>query len=525
MKRGNSVMGRLRRLATVTLGVAVAAGCVSDRERETPVSATVAASYLADKPVALRPHLVVRQQQGVRNLVLNDMRIGLAALELGETRLAADLFDEALLGIEAVYADTPSAAEARSLWAKEAVKDFKGEPYERAMAYYYRGLLYLWVGDYQNARASFKSGVLQDAFAEEEQHRADFALLIFLEGWASHCDGRESLAEESYAEVKTLRPGFVPPGRDDDTLILAETGWAPVKSRGDQRAGLSRRHLMFFPGGNPEKARVRIPAEPLPPVAAATAAPATIDYAPRPAAKPDGWFKPRTKPSRSPSIAAAESLPAPPPPTPSPAESSAKPREESIRDTLALEDIQFQATTRGGRPVDAILDGKAQFRDVAGVTGDILLNSGMVLAGSGGHGGGHGRREGDDDRATTYAAVGMMVAGLVAKSIEAAVEAGADTRYWDNLPGKVYGITLALPPTVTTLPVEFLNDSGRPIGTKGKQAALGGSGRCRLGWVRANPAFPVPPRGPNSAPAEIMASPVIVPPVPDAAPTPPRRTE
>ena len=48
------------------------------------------------------------------------------------------------------------------------------------MAYYYRGVLYLRDGDYENARASFKGGMLQDGFAEEEQNRSDFALLSFL---------------------------------------------------------------------------------------------------------------------------------------------------------------------------------------------------------------------------------------------------------------------------------------------------------------------------------------------------------
>ncbi|MEC8183119.1 MAG: hypothetical protein VX123_13805 [Pseudomonadota bacterium] len=50
---------------------------------------------------------------------------------------------------------TPAAGLARSNFAREDVKDFKGEPFERAMVFYYLGLSYLALGDFENARASF----------------------------------------------------------------------------------------------------------------------------------------------------------------------------------------------------------------------------------------------------------------------------------------------------------------------------------------------------------------------------------
>ena len=109
------------------------------------------------------------------------MRIGTSALQMGYYDLAKMCFDQCLNYIEAVYADNEKAKQARSLWYEEGMKDFKGEPYERVMAYYYRGLLYIQDSDFENARACFKAGVIQDAFAEERQHQCDFALLLFLE--------------------------------------------------------------------------------------------------------------------------------------------------------------------------------------------------------------------------------------------------------------------------------------------------------------------------------------------------------
>ena len=63
------------------------------------------------------------------------MRAGLAAMTLGYEDLAEQAFDVALVGIEQVYAETESAEKARSVWHAEAVKDFKGEPFERVMSY------------------------------------------------------------------------------------------------------------------------------------------------------------------------------------------------------------------------------------------------------------------------------------------------------------------------------------------------------------------------------------------------------
>lgn len=167
-----------------------------------------------------------------RNQVLDHMRAGLAALALGHDDLAEHSFDTALLGIEQVYAETESAEKARSVWHAEAVKDFKGEPYERVMAYYYRGLLYLRRGDWENAQASFKAGILQDTFAELERFRADVASLVWLEGWANRCRGNAATAEGLFAEAGALRGELKPPASDATLLIVAETGQGPSKRAG-----------------------------------------------------------------------------------------------------------------------------------------------------------------------------------------------------------------------------------------------------------------------------------------------------
>lgn len=166
--------------------------------------------------------------EGRRNAVLNHMRIGVAALKTRDFEVSRRSFDSALMGIETIYANSETAAKARSLWYEEGMKDFKGEPYERVMAYYYRGLLFLNDGDYENARAAFKAAIIQDAFKEEEQNRCNFALVLFLEGLASQLAGDNEMAKASYQELKIWRPDYKPP-KSSNLLIIAETGMSPRK--------------------------------------------------------------------------------------------------------------------------------------------------------------------------------------------------------------------------------------------------------------------------------------------------------
>jgi tetratricopeptide (TPR) repeat protein len=167
---------------------------------------------------------------------------------------AAHELDEAIAAIENVFGGTEEARRARSLWYEEKCKVFKGEPYERVMAYYYRGLLYLDKVDYDNARATFRGGMLQDAFAEEEQYRCDFALLLFLDFWASHSLGEPDQMQTAWEELIRLRPDAPRPRPVDNVLVVAETGTSPRKLSD----GVGHAALVYRRGKNFKDNRVRI---------------------------------------------------------------------------------------------------------------------------------------------------------------------------------------------------------------------------------------------------------------------------
>lgn len=179
-------------------------------------------------PPGLEAHWSALCGSPQNDLVLHRMRAGQAAFRAGHSRPAEEQFDAALDAIEAIYAENEAASKARSFYHAEKVKEFKGEPFERSMAYYYRGLLYAFAGDWGNAQASFKGGVLQDSFAALERHRSDVASLVWLEGWAKRCQGDPSAAE-LFAEAQALRPGLKPPATDANLVIIAEPGSGPRK--------------------------------------------------------------------------------------------------------------------------------------------------------------------------------------------------------------------------------------------------------------------------------------------------------
>jgi tetratricopeptide (TPR) repeat protein len=321
---------RKKQLAKVSMFsmVLLGAACAPTDGRGPASPAEIA--YLADKPSELQRLFRAVITQGERNAVLNNMRAGLAAMDTGHYALAASAFDAALGPIEAIYADNPQAAQARSLFAQEASKPFRGEPYERMMAYYYRGVLYLRAGDWGNARASFRAAMLQDSLAEEEQFRADAGIMAWLEGWASHCEGNRPLANGAFDEATRLSGGLRRPSADDNLLLIGELGSAPAKV-----AAGSRRELLRI-------------------LASSTNFEDGAEFT---LGQPQGGSRGASGPS------------------------SVVWGGRSVRADRS-ESISWQAVTRGGRQFDSILAGKAQFQSSASASSSGLINAGGAIGGA-----------------------------------------------------------------------------------------------------------------------------------------------
>lgn len=168
-----------------------------------------------------------------RHRVLHDYRGAATALRAGDFAGARARLDDAIARIGGLLTNDAAAARARGLFATEDTKTFLGEPYERVMAYFYRGILYWREGEPDNARACFRSGQVIDSGTAEERHAADYVLLDYLDGLASEKlqgDGRDALARARASAGDRVRvPDYLPGA---NVLLFAEYGVGPRKYAG-----------------------------------------------------------------------------------------------------------------------------------------------------------------------------------------------------------------------------------------------------------------------------------------------------
>jgi len=341
-------------------------------------------TFVAQQPMQLKKSFKKLIEQGDRNKVLNYQKIALDAYQLGYKDISKKFFDKALDEIETVYSNEENARKARSLWYSEGKKDFKGEPYERVMTFYYRGLQYLEDKDYENARASFKSAMLQDAFAEEEQNQCDFSLVVLLDAISSKYNGDIDLYHEALKDVTLLKPDLDIP-EEYNTVILLETGNSPRKVSD----GLGHSQLKFRRGRKFKEDIALV----------------TID--------------------------------------------------NNTMEAPVIEDIYWQATSRGGRYFDSLLKGKANFKKVSGELAESLgkISSTTTLISSAGIGG--------DSLGAVGAGLGLISGIALMSSVSS--DARADTRYWNNIPNKVHILFATLPPGQHSFRLEFANKDGEVI--------------------------------------------------------------
>ncbi|MBF5007010.1 hypothetical protein [Diaphorobacter caeni] len=365
--------------------------------------ASAYAAHIAD--VQMRPLHERLYIEGERNATLNFQRIGLAALSSGQIDVAEKALDAATLRIDQVYADNEEAKKAKSMWTAEKIKDFKGEPYERAMTYFYRGLVYAARSDFQNARAMFKQADYQDTVAESEQFAGDFALMPYMAGWASHCDGNAALAQDFLQMAIKGDPSYSNMSAEQPVLVLLETGRAPFK----YGAGKHGEQLKWQPFD---------------------AQPSEVSASckePQDSACFNGSF-------------------------------------------IVGADIGFQATTRGGRQIDSVLNGKASFKDGAQGVADVASSIGSI-----------GMNVAMSTGSRDVAGLGLlgMFAGLVAQGVSSSTQAQADIREWEQLPANVW---------LATAPAKLQSDLTAQWGSTENKVDLTrivDAPTCQLYWGRS----------------------------------------
>jgi hypothetical protein len=318
------------------------------------------------------------EEQAHRDRALTQFQSGATALRSGNYSAAKADLDAGLLVIGGSSAGDPSAKEARGYFNEESVKTFRGEPYERVMAYFYRGILYWMDGQPDNARAAFRSAAVQDQNPELGITKSDWVLLDYLDGLASAKlggDGADAY-RRSVAEARLNKPP--PYDVQANVLVFLEMGQGPTK----YAAGEYGEQLRFRAGVAED------------PIAVVRVSGVEVKVGP-------------------------------------------------------YDDLSYQATTRDGRVMDHVLEGKAVFKrttDVFG-TGAIIAGAGTAIVG--------------DSNTTRNVGLGLVAAGLISKIVSAATTPNADTRQWSNLPNLLSFVALKLPPGQHHMTVDFQDPNGK----------------------------------------------------------------
>ena len=195
------------------------AGCVSTEPRP---------EYkLTGDPVADGEHFI--DFGPARDKVLWQYRTALAAMHRGEFDTAKRYLDDAIARISNIFGKDEEAKKSRSTFQAEARKTFIGEPYERVMAWYYRGILYWMDGEPDNARACFRSGQLADSDAEKKTYASDYVLLDYQDGYATlklGGDGTGAVQRALSVAKQWKPPSF---STNANLLVFVDYGGAPEK--------------------------------------------------------------------------------------------------------------------------------------------------------------------------------------------------------------------------------------------------------------------------------------------------------
>ena len=215
------------------------AGCPQDEDHHDAHEAVQA--YRAGDFQYAEDKLQKVAQKTNEDFVLNNCRLG--SVDLVDYKL--DDAEAAFLRAYEVINSVGVNQGGRSLGAAivdEKIKIWKGEPFERAMANYYLGLIYYIQHDYDNARAAFQNALFKlrdysDSSDKKDDYReqeSDFVLATLMLGKSWQRLGREDLARQEFDRVVQLRRDLrvladEKLNGESNLLLMVDFGYGPRK--------------------------------------------------------------------------------------------------------------------------------------------------------------------------------------------------------------------------------------------------------------------------------------------------------
>ncbi len=453
-------------------------------------------AFLAGEHQSALDEQAALAEKGGRVQALHQLRLASMALALGDEETAESALRQAVGEMQ----DFTAEGEFRALLGRESTKTWKGEPYEKMAAFFLLGCLLYAEGDHGNARAMYKSAVLADAGTVEQRYRSDFVPAYLMMALSYDAQGKREPALDALQRAEDAL-------WSQTTIEVLQWVVMDVGAQGRAEELAQQLLLMGLPAGST--------AEPRDPERAARGAVSQageiyrLEKERRPKQRhPDlrgfpteTWDEVPEALERLGRILRERAAGLDPALFDEPRERAGRLRElfqerpnvllvieagdgphkaregshghllviregDRVREptvsvdgeelpVLALDSYSYQATTRGGRRVDAYLEGKAVYKDASYVTGWALWEIAEVLAGG-------------KEVAQTVAAA-LYVTGCVLMVSSLATMPQADIREWGMVPEILYLAPARLPPGEHELRVDgqlsplFVPEQGQAV--------------------------------------------------------------
>ncbi|MDP8290428.1 MAG: hypothetical protein P9M02_05650 [Candidatus Susulua stagnicola] len=133
-----------------------------------------------------------------RNCALFNNQLGSIYMAKGDCEKALDSFLKAYYLMNDISAFENLESGAVSLFGSEARKAYKGDPYEKVFNSLYVGLLLANKGDFDNASAAFKNGILCDSDVKDELYGSDVSALYLFAARLALKQNNSSLSKDYF---------------------------------------------------------------------------------------------------------------------------------------------------------------------------------------------------------------------------------------------------------------------------------------------------------------------------------------
>ncbi|MCK9430309.1 MAG: tetratricopeptide repeat protein [Candidatus Omnitrophica bacterium] len=127
-------------------------------------------------------------------------QLGSLYLAEGKTRQAQEVFMDAYLVMNNITAFKDLELKSVGLMGAEATKAYKGDPYEKVFNSFYLGMLLYSDNDFENSLAAFKNGILCDSDVVGNLYKSDVALLYLMASRLELLQNDKSMSDDYFKQ-------------------------------------------------------------------------------------------------------------------------------------------------------------------------------------------------------------------------------------------------------------------------------------------------------------------------------------